>query len=54
MLYSISVDMPGNISSGTTIQPIRQPVISHALENELQLMTRSSASNKSRKDGAHG
>ena len=39
-------------AAGSTIQPSRQPVISHALENELTAITRASRGARSRKDGA--
>src|SRR5207253_6333862 len=52
VLYSISLPRSATRLGGTTSHPRRQPVMSHALENVLVLMTRSSSSMSSRNDGA--
>jgi hypothetical protein len=52
VLYSTSLPRSSSNDAGSTIQPSRQPVISHALENEFTAITRSSRLAISRKDGA--
>ena len=52
LLYSISLPISGSKARGTVSQPMRHPVISQALEKELQLTNRSSGSAISRNVGA--
>ena len=52
VLYSSSLARSGMSPAGATTHPRRQPVISHDLENVLVLTIRSSASERSRNDGA--
>ncbi len=52
VLYSTSTAIASVSFGGSTIQPIRQPVIRQALEKLLVLMTRSPSSASGRKEGA--
>ena len=52
VLYSITTPMVFTRDFGSTIQPIRQPVIRHALEKVLVEITRSSSPARGRNEGA--